>query len=115
MILKNLLTLRRLDRVVENIYENIISEKEGSDSLVVRVDLLEKKFKVLQCNHEYTKWERHEVSQWGPLTAIYAIGTCRHCGHTVEKYPATMKPAEKKRFIDMGILCVEDFPKKAKK
>lgn len=136
MLLKNLLTLRRfrdrldnlelfIDRVVEKIYvkidQLIDSCKSNDESMVKRISLLETKVRFMTCasrtsGHTYTKWERKEISEWGMHLGIVVIGTCDNCLHEIKKYPARMKPAEKKKFIGMGILFAEDFPvKKAKK
>ncbi len=78
------------------------------------------RLKIVECaatGHSYNKWERSERG-WGMSylpgsSPVYVVGTCE-CGYELARYPEHMKPTEKKRFIEMGLLSVEDFPVKGK-
>jgi hypothetical protein len=88
--------------------------KHNNDELVQRITKLENQMAILECGatgHEYTKWQR--ITQgWTDRTFI--VGTCG-CGHQIHKVPQLLKPAEKKRFLDMGLVNKYDFPAKKKK
>jgi hypothetical protein len=114
-------TERRVAELFEMIDDLIDQSKHNDEAMVERVSKLETKMKIMECEHTrnghaYTKWERKDLSEWGFDLGVVVIGTCDNCLHEVKKYPVDMKPAEKRKFIDMGILSKEDFPvKKGKK
>ncbi len=113
-----------LSHMIHNNGERIVKLREhvkhNMNELEKRVAELEQQLKVMHCDksgHVYTKWERIEEDTMRIFTFIplHVLGTCEDCGHTKRIYPQHMKPAEKKMFIDMGILFKDDFPQKKKK